>query len=196
MSANKIKSTGYGGLLSNDDEVFIAIKSDTELQDKLRAMIFEDMGFKQQRNTNPKKTLIAYAKKLAKEVEKKLKISGVEFEGSLFSEQIEYDERKKCVVLNFSDDTFQKNIFQTHVSFVPVLYNYGWEVGGKKYHYSNSNGMPSFRYYAGSYFITEAIKEFNNSHKDKNLYADFMLGDMNLTLYEGNSKLPYIKRYL
>ena len=56
MSANKIKSTGYGGLLSNDDEVFIAIKSDTELQDKLRAMIFEDMGFKQQRNTNPKKT--------------------------------------------------------------------------------------------------------------------------------------------
>ena len=185
---------GFGGLCKNDDELIVALMSDKSLQNSLRDMILEESNFQQQRKSNPVKTLATYSARLKKSIEKKLRHSGIEFDGPLFADDV-YDANRKCMVLNFSDNTFRPNLFDTHISFLPVLYNYGWEVGNKRYPY-NPSSNPTYNYYAGNYFITEAINEFNKKYGDKKLYANFMMGDMNLTLYDGNGKLPYIKRYL
>jgi hypothetical protein len=123
--------------------------------------------------------------------------------GDIFENEIEKLDWNK-VQINFSDNAFRGNMFKEgtpgyHVSFVPILLNYGWDVGkdiGVGYHQKFAKADPSimtYQYYAGCYFITKAIAEFNEKYKKLNIKAEFFLGDKNITLYDGNGKLPYIR---
>lgn len=183
---------GYTGI-KNDDQLFMAITSDKELQDELDTLINEG---RVRRNSNPQITLNDYCKKLVKAVNNKLQSAGITNE-DFFEDVFIYDHASRTMQINFSSSAYAVNKFKTHVSFLPVLYNYGWEVKQKKSAAMRKNpALMSFAYYAGCYFITEAIEEFNAKYANKNLYAKFLYGDTNLTLYMGNGKLPYIQRYL
>ena len=181
--------------IRNDSDLFVALSSDKELQDELRAMLMEDLGLGRKRNTNANKTLQLYAQRLKNMIEKHLRASGVNFNHPLFDEaEPVYNEKRKCVEIKFSSDAFRPNVSNKYKSFVPVLLNYGWE--NENFVATGSmvaagNMRPTFMYYAGSYFITDAIQEFNEKYKDKKIYANFLLGNMNLTLYTGEGKLPY-----
>lgn len=187
-----------GKLVRHKDELMVAISNDKQIQEQLTDMVFDDFGGRKQRNTNPQKTLIAYSEKLKKIIQKKLDHSGLQFDHALFEPDLIYDSKRKCVVINFAWTAYQPNLFKDHISFVPVLLNYGWEVkqdipAAHARQKTNRIGMPTFAYYQGSYFITDAIHEFNQKYGDKNLYAHFLLGDTNITMYTGSGKLPYIK---
>lgn len=183
---------GYTGI-KNDDQLFMAITSDNDLQNELDSLINEG---KSRRNSNPQKTLNYYCKLLVKDLNRKLLIAGITAD-DFFEDIFVYDNKSRTMQINFSSEAYAVNKYKTHVSFLPVLYNYGWEVKRKKTAAVRKNpGLMSFEYYAGSYFITEAIEEFNAKYANKNVYAKFLYGDTNLTLYMGNGKLPYIQRYL
>lgn len=184
--ANKIR---------NDSDLFVALSSDKELHNDIRDMLMEDLGLGRKRNTNARKTLQLYAQRLKNMIEKNLRASGVNFNHPLFDNaEPEYNEKRKCIEIKFSSEAFRPNISRQYKSFVPVLLNYGWEnenfvATGSMI--SAGNMHPTFMYYAGSYFITDAVQEFNEKYKDKKIYAHFLLGNMNLTLYTGDGKLPY-----
>lgn len=195
---------GYTGI-KNDDQLFMAITSDKDLQNQLDSLINEG---KVRRNSNPQKTLDDYCKRLVNLLNKKLRMAGITNK-DFFEDKFVYDDKSRTMQINFSSAAYSENDtdkhygayainkYKTHVSFLPVLYNYGWEVKRKKTAAVRKNpALMSFEYYAGSYFITEAIEEFNAQYANKNVYAKFLYGDTNLTLYMGNGKLPYIQSYL
>lgn len=123
--------------------------------------------------------------------------------GEIFESDIKKLDWNKAQI-NFSENAFRSNMFAEgmpghHISFVPILLNYGWDVqkdigvGYRQKYYSSDRSLMTYQYYAGSYFITKAINEFNEKYKSINVRADFWLGDTNITLYDGSGKLPYIR---
>lgn len=76
---------------------------------------------------------------------------------------ISFDEGLEQISIGFSDSAMQMNIVKNdpHESFVPDLLNSGWRLRGTSVTRNNR-----FRYFEGSFFIDNAIAEFNSLHKD------------------------------
>ena len=111
---------GYTGI-KNDDQLFIAITSDNDLQNELDSLINEG---KPRRNSNPQKTLNYYCKLLVKDLNRKLLIAGITAD-DFFEDIFVYDNKSRTMQINFSSEAYAVNKYKTHVSFLPVLYNYG-----------------------------------------------------------------------
>lgn len=71
-------------------------------------------------------------------------------------------------VLQFNDKAWHENAVQSdsHISFVPELLNYGWHVKDSKVIRNNR-----FYYYEGSFYITNAIEEFNSMYSSQGIIA-------------------------
>lgn len=71
-------------------------------------------------------------------------------------------------VLQFNDNAWHENAVasQSHESFVPSLINYGWHVKDTKVIRNNR-----FYYYEGSFYITNAIEEFNSMYASRGISA-------------------------
>ena len=72
-------------------------------------------------------------------------------------------------VLNFNDNAWHESVDMEsghHSSFVPGLLNYGWHVKNTKVKRNNR-----FYYYEGSFYITNAIEEFNSMYSSHGIRA-------------------------
>lgn len=76
-----------------------------------------------------------------------------------------YYQMERTMELKFNEDkAFALNVDHTHWSFLPSLINFGWQVGGRK-------GGNRFMYFAGSFFITNAVEEFNAMYSKHGIFA-------------------------
>lgn len=80
---------------------------------------------------------------------------------------VEVDNENNSIIIHFNQNAWQINAVKSdpHDSFVPRLLNSGWEV--KK---SNKGGS-RFLYFEGSFFIDNAIEEFNIKYAKLGVYA-------------------------
>lgn len=75
------------------------------------------------------------------------------------------------ITFGFSSSAMQKNAVKSdpHMSFVPHLLNYGWRVKGAKDKYAGNGNR--FLRFEGSFFIDNAIEEFNLLHSSEGVFA-------------------------
>lgn len=80
---------------------------------------------------------------------------------------IDVDNESNVIIVHFNQNAWQTNVVQSepHSSFVPMLLNTGWEV--KK---SNKGGR-RFLYFEGSFFLDNAIEEFNVKYAKLGVHA-------------------------
>ena len=176
----------------NDSDLIKAIKKDKRLLQQIK-----QNAIKNGINLQKSKKSLGYAKDVAE-----LETYAKELNHMIISQFKSLPEFKKIFVDNmfdgittesqnlirmkFSDSMIKENKFKTHLSFIPILWEYGWSVKGAKY--SREHFM-AFSYYAGSHAISDAISKFNKKHEKDGIYAMFTLGDTDIQLI--TEKLPY-----
>lgn len=89
--------------------------------------------------------------------------------------------------ITFKSDAYQINAVKSspHMSFIPVLLNYGWNVGGS----DNPRARSYFEYFEGTGFITDAIDAFNAKYGSQGITAEFIFNGQNV---ESMSNVPYL----
>lgn len=97
------------------------------------------------------------------------------------------DAANNLIVIDFNDAAWHPSISKKHghESFMPVLVNYGWNVGPKPRLLERS-----FNYYGGSNYITDAIEKFNDKYKKRGIYAKFEINGKPVESY--GSYVPYL----
>lgn len=81
---------------------------------------------------------------------------------------LQYDSGE--VTFGFGPSAMQENAVRSnpHMSFVPHLLNSGWRLRGAKNYRGRGN---RFMYFEGSFFIDNAIEEFNTRHQSEGIVA-------------------------
>lgn len=78
------------------------------------------------------------------------------------------------VTIGFGSQAMQINAVKSdpHYSFVPELLNTGWSLSGVKTS-RNKSSVNRFVYFQGSFFINNAIEEFNAKHRRDGVHAEY-----------------------
>lgn len=122
--------------------------------------------------------------------------NGLRNNPSSIFESIEYDTESQTVHIRFAGIAWAPNAVSRdrHESFIPVLLNYGWNVKGGKISRGQVNSIyPSFNYYAGNDFISEAIEKFNLrcANENRHIQAKFMINGIDAETLYNNGGIPY-----
>lgn len=164
-------------VFSNFKDLCGALDKDADIQEKV-AEYAEEQKSKKARNVRMD-TMEWIAQELMMEIMNNLNDYYESYEPSKYvrtydmrnmfdmNSSVQIDKKKKIVTIYFNEAAWHRNIFNTHSSFVPLLLDQGWSVGG------STKKRSRFEYYEGSQFISRAIKKMNSKYKSYGVHIEF-----------------------
>lgn len=134
--------------------------------------------------------------------------------GQMFSTKLNWTFDKSNTLINdvtlqFNESDgrmYKRSMNDTHWSFMPVLWEYGWSWDTRKnrghklasnnprdQRYAANRRIMTYQYFEGTHAIQTAISKFNTKYASDGIYARFMLGDTNIDLIPKNRNIPYMR---